>query len=59
MLKLSKEDFEADGGEELRLAPALNSHPAWIRAAAALVRRTAPTEQPAQTDDHAMERGVA
>lgn len=36
------EDFKAVGGESLSLVPALNAHPSWIRAAAALVRRTAP-----------------
>lgn len=34
------EDFEAAGGESLTLVPSLNSHPAWIQAAANLVRKT-------------------
>jgi ferrochelatase len=32
-------DFVAAGGEALELVPSLNSHPAWITAATALVRR--------------------
>ncbi len=35
-------DFQAAGGEALRLVPSLNDHPAWVRAAAALVREAAP-----------------
>ena len=34
-------DWRAHGGEELRLVPSLNAHPAWVRAAAALARRAA------------------
>ena len=37
----AREDFAAAGGEELVLAPALNSDPRWIAAAAGLVRRAA------------------
>ena len=33
--------FVEHGGERLTLMPSLNAHPAWIRAASALVRRTA------------------
>lgn len=33
--------FRAQGGEELRLVPSLNTHPAWVAAAAELVRRAA------------------
>ncbi len=35
----AQESFRAAGGEQLRLVPSLNAHPAWVRAAAALVRR--------------------
>ena len=34
----AKADFEAHGGEDLRLVPAVNTHPTWVRAAARLVR---------------------
>ncbi len=40
----ARRDFVAHGGEELRLVPSLNADPAWIDAAAALVRRSAWTE---------------
>jgi ferrochelatase len=32
------EDWRTEGGEELRLVPSLNAHPAWVHAAAELVR---------------------
>lgn len=35
------ESFRSHGGEDLTLLPSLNAHPAWIRAASALVRRAA------------------
>lgn len=35
------EDFEAAGGEALKLVPSLNSHPAWIDAATDLVVQSA------------------
>jgi ferrochelatase len=35
----AKDDFLAHGGAEFRLVPSLNSHPAWVAAAAGLVRR--------------------
>jgi len=35
----ARESFKAAGGEELRLVPSLNAHPAWMDAAANLVRR--------------------
>jgi ferrochelatase len=38
----AEEDFKRAGGEALRLIPSLNAHPAWVRAAADLVRETAP-----------------
>ena len=38
----AEEDFKAAGGEALRLVPSLNAHPAWVRAAAELVREAAP-----------------
>ena len=41
----AEEDFKAAGGEALRLVPSLNAHPAWVHAAAALVRETAPQRQ--------------
>jgi ferrochelatase len=34
-----RDAFVAAGGEALSLVPALNAHPAWVRALAALVRR--------------------
>jgi ferrochelatase len=34
----AREDFLSAGGEELRLVPSLNAHPAWVAAAARLVR---------------------
>ena len=37
----AREDFAAAGGEELVLAPALNSDPRWVAAAAGLVRKAA------------------
>ncbi len=37
----ARESLAAHGGGELRLVPSLNAHPAWVRAAASLVRRTA------------------
>jgi len=40
----AREDFLAHGGEELRLVPCLNAHPAWARAAADLVRRAAASD---------------
>ena len=40
----AREDFVANGGEELRLVPSLNAHPAWIEAAARLVRAAAWSE---------------
>lgn len=33
------EDFRRVGGDTLRLVPSLNAHPAWVDAAAALIRR--------------------
>ena len=38
----AEEDFKKAGGESLRLIPSLNAHPAWVRAAADLVREAAP-----------------
>ena len=38
----AEEDFKRAGGEALRLVPSLNAHPAWVRAAADLVREAAP-----------------
>ncbi|HEY8375890.1 MAG TPA: ferrochelatase, partial [Nannocystis sp.] len=35
------ESFVADGGEALRLVPALNDHPAWVAALAAIIREAA------------------
>jgi ferrochelatase len=35
------ESFRAAGGETLRLIPSLNGSPAWVDAAARLVRRAA------------------
>lgn len=35
----AREDFLARGGEAFRLVPSLNAHPAWVAAAANLVRR--------------------
>jgi ferrochelatase len=37
----ARESFLAAGGEELILVPCLNAHPAWVRAAADLVRTKA------------------
>ena len=34
----SREVFQHAGGEELRLCPCLNDHPAWVRALQTLVR---------------------
>jgi len=39
-------DFKAAGGKSLQLVPSLNAEPAWIAAAADLVRRAAPVEAP-------------
>lgn len=39
-------DFKAAGGEALRLIPSLNAHPAWVRAAAELIREAAPRGRP-------------
>jgi ferrochelatase len=36
-----REQFLAEGGEELALVPSLNAHPSWVTAAAELARRTA------------------
>jgi len=36
-----EEQFRAEGGERLVLVPSLNAHPAWVSAAADLVRRAA------------------
>ncbi len=33
------EDFKAAGGEELRLVPSLNTHPAWVEALARMIAR--------------------
>lgn len=35
------EDFKARGGDDLRLVPSLNAHPAWVEAATGLIKRTA------------------
>ena len=35
----NRELYEAAGGGEYRLVPCLNTHPAWIEAMAAIVRR--------------------
>lgn len=37
----ARDDFRAAGGDELRLVPSLNARPAWVKAAADLVRRSA------------------
>jgi ferrochelatase len=37
-----REDFEAAGGEELRLVPCVNADPAWVEGVAALVRENLP-----------------
>jgi len=34
----ARQSFKAAGGEELRLVPSLNSHPAWVRAVASIAR---------------------
>lgn len=36
------ESFKHAGGEELRLVPSLNDHPAWIAGLAAIIREAAP-----------------
>ena len=36
------EDFEAAGGEELRLVPCVNADPSWVRGVATLVRENLP-----------------
>lgn len=38
----AREQFREAGGDELSLVPSLNSSPAWVDAATALVRRHAP-----------------
>ncbi len=38
----AEEDFKKAGGEALKLVPSLNGHPAWVDAAAGLIRETAP-----------------
>ena len=37
----ARDDFLGHGGEAFRLVPSLNAHPAWVTAAAGLVRRAA------------------
>ena len=39
----AREDFLEAGGEELQLVPAVNASGAWVKAAAALIRRTSPS----------------
>jgi ferrochelatase len=34
----ARQSFKTAGGEELWLVPSLNSHPAWVRAVAGIVR---------------------
>jgi ferrochelatase len=36
-----RERFRQCGGDELRLVPSLNDHPAWVEAAVALIRKSA------------------
>ncbi|MFN0152610.1 MAG: ferrochelatase [bacterium] len=38
----AREDFQAHGGEELRLVPSLNSDDAWVRAIVRIVRESTP-----------------
>lgn len=38
----AREDFQAHGGEDLRLVPSLNSHDAWAQAVAKIVRESTP-----------------
>ena len=43
----AREDFVAHGGEELRLVPSLNAHPAWVDAILAMLREQTTLEVPA------------
>ncbi|MNX90885.1 Ferrochelatase [compost metagenome] len=43
----AKETFIAAGGEDLRLVPSLNAHPAWVDAVVELLAPHLPTERPA------------
>jgi len=49
-----QETFRAAGGEEFRLVPCLNAHPAWVEGLAGMVRRAA-----GQPDRPAEARGAA
>ena len=55
----AREDFIAAGGEDLRLVPSLNGHPAWIEAVAGYIaeatRPSAPRRLPVIDDAHAAE----
>ena len=46
----NRELYKAAGGGEYRLVPCLNTHPAWIDAMAAIVRRELHGWEPARTD---------
>jgi ferrochelatase len=38
----ARDDFRAAGGQELRLVPSLNAHPAWVDAVVGLVHDALP-----------------